>query len=211
MKTAFVLYDQFTALDLIGPFQVLAELPGLEPVFVADRVGPIPDHTGLLPLQATATFDEIDEADIIVVPGGTADRRATPDDALVRWIAKVHPTTTWTTSVCTGSLYLALAGILDGLDATCHWYDLDRLAEFGANPVKTRVVQQGKIITAAGVSSGIDMGLVLAAELFGDDMGRAMQLALEYDPTPPFDAGSPEKAGPEITALVSAVIGDPAR
>lgn len=211
MQIAFVLYDRFTALDIVGPFQTLAEIPGVEPLFVAERSGPIRDHTGALTLEATASFDEVPAPDVVVVPGGLADREATAEDPLVVWLRAVHPTTTWTTSVCTGSIYLALAGILDDIDATCHWGSLERLGELGARPTGERVVVRGKVITAAGVSSGIDMGLVLAAEMFGPDVARAVQLAIEYDPEPPFDAGSPSKAGPEITELVLAMLNAPDR
>ena len=190
MQIAFALYDRFTALDIVGPFQALAEVPGAQCVFVAESAGPVLDHTGVLSLVATATFDEVTAPDIVVVPGGLADGDATADDPLVRWIRAVHPGTTWTTSVCTGSIYLALAGVLDGVDATCHWSDLDHLGELGAHPTGERVVVRGKVVTAAGVSSGIDMGLTLVAELCGDDMARAIQLAIEYDPQPPFDCGS---------------------
>jgi len=211
MQIALALYDRFTALDIVGPFQVLAELPGAECAFVAETPGPVLDHTGALSMVATASFAEVTAPDIVVVPGGLADGDATPDDPMVQWIRAVHPTTTWTTSVCTGSIYLALAGLLDGVDATCHWSDLEHLGELGALPTSERVVIRGRVATAAGVSSGIDLGLTLAAELCGDDVAKAVQLAIEYDPEPPFDAGSPEKAGPELVAVVRAVMADPAR
>jgi transcriptional regulator GlxA family with amidase domain len=209
MQAAFVLYDRFTALDIIGPFQTLADVPGIDACFVAERVGPVRDHTGRLSLVATASFDDVTKPDIVVVPGGFADQDATADHAVVRWLRRVHPTTTWTTSVCTGSIFLGLAGIVGGLEATCHWGAMDRLAALGAKPTGRRVVRQGKVITAAGVSSGIDMGLTLVAAMFGDDMARAIQLAIEYDPQPPFDAGSPEKAGPELVAMVAGLLGGP--
>lgn len=202
MQIAFVLYDRLTALDIIGPFQALADIPGVDPVFVGERVGPVTDHTGALRLHAAASFAEVTAPDVVVVPGGDADRDAGREHPVVEWLRAVHPGTTYTTSVCTGSIFLALAGILDGVDATCHWASYDRLAALGARPTSERVVERGKVITAAGVSSGIDMGLTLAARLFGDDVARAMQLAIEYDPQPPFDAGSPEKAGPDLTSLV---------
>jgi transcriptional regulator GlxA family with amidase domain len=207
MQIAFVLYDRFTALDIVGPFQTLVDVPGVEACFVAERAGPVGDHTGRLSLVATASFAEVTAPDVVVVPGGFADQSATRDHPVVRWLRRVHPTTTWTTSVCTGSIFLALAGILDGLEATCHWGALDRLGALGARPTGRRVVRQGKVITAAGVSSGIDMGLVLVAAMFGDDTARAIQLAIEYDPEPPFDAGSPEKAGPELVAMVGQLLG----
>ena len=206
MQAAFVLYERFTALDIIGPFQTLADVPGIDAFFVAERVGPVRDHTGRLSLVATKSFDEVTAPGIVVVPGGFADRDATVDHPVVRWLRRVHPTTTWTTSVCTGSIFLALAGIVDGLEATCHWGAMDRLGALGAKPTGRRVVRQGKVITAAGVSSGIDMGLTLVATMFGDDMARAIQLAIEYDPQPPFDAGSPEKAGPALVEMVAGLM-----
>ena len=209
MQIALALYDRFTALDIIGPFQTLADVPGVEVCFVAERVGPVRDHTGRLSMIATKSFDEVTAPDVVVVPGGMADRAATIDHPVVAWLRRVHPTTTWTTSVCTGSIFLALAGILDGLDATCHWASMDRLAELGARPTGRRVVRQGKVITAAGVSSGIDMGLTLVAAMFGEQMAQAIQLAIEYDPQPPFDAGSPEKAGPELVGLVASLFANP--
>jgi len=207
MQIAFVLYPRFTALDIVGPFQTLAEVPGVDAFFVAAEAGPVIDHTGRLSLVATKSFDEVTAPDVVVVPGGMADRQADGDDPVVQWLRRVHPTTTWTTSVCTGSIFLALAGILDGVDATCHWASYDRLDELGGRPTAERVVRRGKVITAAGVSSGIDMGLTLAAELAGEDTAKAIQLAIEYDPQPPFDAGSPAKAGPELVALVGALMG----
>lgn len=206
MQIAFALYPRCTALDVVGPFQTLADVPGVEPCFVAAEAGPVPDHTGHLSLVATATFAEVTEPDVVVVGGGFADPTG-PDDPVVRWIRAVHPTTTWTTSVCTGSLYLAAAGVLDGVDATGHWAAMDRLAALGARPTGRRVVERGRVITAAGVSAGIDMGLLLVSRLVGDDMARAMQLAIEYDPQPPFDAGAPEKVTPELRALVAGALG----
>ena len=207
MQIALVLYPRFTALDIVGPFQTLADLPGVECVFVAETAGPVIDHTGRLSLVATATFAEITAPDVIVVPGGMADATATGTDPVVEWIRAVHPTTTWTTSVCTGSIFLALAGVLDGLDATTHWTAYERLRDLGAVPTETRVVRRGKVITAAGVSAGIDMGLTLVAEMFDEETAKSIQLAIEYDPQPPFDSGSPSKASPETVAFVSAIMG----
>jgi len=207
MKTAFALYERFTALDIIGPFQTLVDVPGIDAYFVAEHPGPVRDHTGRLSLTATASFDDATMPDIVVVPGGLADQHATVDHPVVQWLKRVHPSTRWTTSVCTGSIFLGLAGILEGIEATSHWGALNRLATLGAKPTGRRVVRQGKVITAAGVSAGIDMGLTLVAELFGETMARAIQLAIEYDPQPPFAAGSPEKAGPELVAMVGQLLG----
>lgn len=206
-----VLYPRFTALDIVGPFQTLADVPGLDVFFVAADKGPVVDHTGRFTMEATHSFDEIDALDVLVVPGGLADRTIDRSNDVVRFIEKIHPTTTWTTSVCTGSIYLAHAGILDGLTATTHWASYDRLEALGAKPSEQRVITQGKIITAAGVSSGIDMGLTLVAALQGDDMARMIQLAIEYDPQPPFDSGAPSKVGPEVREFVSAIFNNPDR
>lgn len=197
-----VLYPRFTALDIVGPFQTLVDVPGLDVSFIAAEVGPVVDHTGRLTMHAVRRFDDVEHLDVVVVPGGFADADLTADDPVVQFVRRIHPTTTWTTSVCTGALFLAQAGVLDELDATTHWASYARLEELGAKPTSTRVVRAGKIITAAGVSAGIDMGLTLVAELVGDDMARAVQLAIEYDPQPPFDSGSPSKATPELYGLV---------
>jgi transcriptional regulator GlxA family with amidase domain len=200
-----VLYPQFTALDIVGPFQTLVDVPGLNVFFIAAQKGPVVDHTGKLTLEATHSFSEIDALDVLVVPGGFADRDINETNDVVRFVQKIHPTTTWTTSVCTGSIFLAHAGILNGLRATTHWASYDRLQKLGAVPTEQRVVQEGKIITAAGVSSGIDMGLVLVAALEGDEMAKVIQLAIEYDPQPPFDSGTPSKVSPEFKKFVFSI------
>lgn len=202
MQIALCLYPKFTALDIVGPFQTLVDVPGTDVTFVAEHAGPVTDHTGRLTLLAESTFAATAAPDVIVVPGGMV--APTADDPVVQWVRSVHPGTAWTTSVCTGSLFLAAAGVLDGVDATGHWAAMDRLGALGACPSTQRVVERGKVITAAGVSSGIDMGLTLVARLFGDDMARAIQLAIEYDPQPPFDAGAPEKVEPDLRELVRA-------
>ena len=206
-----VLYPRFTALDIVGPFQTLVDVPGFDVFFVAEHKGPVVDHTGKFTMEATRSFDEIDALDVVVVPGGLADRDIDRSNAVVQFVEKIHPTTTWTTSVCTGSIYLAHAGILNGLTATTHWASYDRLEALGATPTEQRVITQGKIITAAGVSSGIDMGLVLVAALQGDEMAKMIQLAIEYDPQPPFDSGSPSKVSPEFKDFVGAIFNSPDR
>jgi len=206
-----VLYPRFTALDIVGPFQTLVDVPGLDVFFVAAEKGPVVDHSGKLTMEATHSFDEVDALDVLVVPGGFADRELDRSDPVVQFVEKIHPTTTWTTSVCTGSIFLAHAGILDGLTATTHWASYDRLEALGAIPTEQRVITQGKVITAAGVSSGIDMGLVLVAALQGDEMAKVIQLAIEYDPQPPFDAGAPSKVAPELRELVLGVFSNPNR
>jgi transcriptional regulator GlxA family with amidase domain len=207
MQIALALYPRFTALDVIGPFQALADLPGAEASFVAAAPGPVIDHTGTCAIVATRAFADVPRADVVVVPGGQADRDADADDPVVRWLQQVHPTTTWTTSVCTGAIYLALAGLLDGAPATTHWAAYDRLAALGAHPTEQRVVEHGKVVTAAGVSAGIDMGLLLAARLAGEVVAKAIQLAIEYDPQPPFDCGAPSKAPAELRTLVAGLLG----
>ena len=212
MKTVgLVLYPQFTALDIVGPFQTLVDVPGLDVFFVAADRGPVVDHTGRLTLQAARSFDEVESLDVLVVPGGFADRGIDSTNDVVQFVKKIHPTTTWTTSVCTGSIYLAYAGILNGLNATTHWASYDRLRELGAFPTEQRVIQEGKIITAAGVSAGIDMGLTLVAALEGDEMAKMIQLAIEYDPQPPFDSGAPSKVSPEFKKFALSIFTNPNR
>ncbi|MGH2745960.1 MAG: DJ-1/PfpI family protein [Thermoleophilaceae bacterium] len=204
MKIAIPLYDRFTALDAVGPFEVLARLPGAEVTWLGPEAGPVSTDNGLTML-AGAAYDELPEPDILLVPGGLGTYEALEDERLVEWIRRAHESSEWTTSVCTGSLLLAAAGVLDGVEATTHWLDLEALERLGARPTGRRVVEQGKVVTAAGVSSGIDMGLVLAARIAGPEVAQAIQLAIEYDPQPPFDAGSTEKAPPEIVELVRGV------
>jgi transcriptional regulator GlxA family with amidase domain len=212
MKTVgLVLYPQFTALDIVGPFQTLVDVPGLDVFFVAAQKGPVVDHSGKFSLEATHSFDDIDSLDVVVVPGGFADRGIDSTNNVVQFIKKIHSTTTWTTSVCTGSIFLAHAGILNGLTATTHWASYDRLQDLGAIPTEQRVIKQGKIITAAGVSAGIDMGLVLVAALEGEDMAKLIQLAIEYDPQPPFDSGAPSKVTPEFKEFVLSIFSNPNR
>jgi transcriptional regulator GlxA family with amidase domain len=206
MQIALALYPGFTALDIIGPFQVLADVPGHEVVFVAGEAGLVIDHTGRCPLVASTAFDVVTAPDVVVVPG---ELFAEWDDRVVQWLRQVHPTTTWTTSVCTGSIYLAAAGLLDGVDATTHWARAEKLQRFGAHYTEQRVVERGKIITAAGVSSGTDMALTLLDRMYGPAIAQSVQLAIEYDPQPPFDTGSPSKAPPDIVELAKAALQAP--
>jgi putative intracellular protease/amidase len=207
MEIAIPLYDRYTALDAIGPYEVLSRLPGARVTFVAQRPGPVRTETGMLTVLAEASLQDLPRPDVIVVPGGLGTRALLGDNELVRWIRSAHETTQWTTSVCTGALLLAAAGVLDGVDATTHWLAMDLLAELGARPVPERVVERGKIMTAAGVSAGIDMALLLAARIAGEDVAKAIQLGIEYDPQPPFTAGSPASAPPETVALVAKLAG----
>ena len=205
MRIAIPIYDRFTALDAVGPYEVLSRLPGATVHFIAAERGLKRTETEMLALSADLALDELPDPDIVVVPGGYGTRALLDDEQMVGWLRRAHETSEWTTSVCTGSLLLAAAGILDGLEATTHWLEYDLLERLGAKPVSRRVVEQGKVITAAGVSSGIDMALVLAAHVAGEDVAKAIQLGIEYDPEPPFDSGSPSKAGAQIVELVTQV------
>ena len=198
MQIAILLYDRFTVLDAIGPYQVLSGLPGAQVAFVAERPGPIRDEVGSLILSAEAGLPDVPHPDIIVVPGGPGQNSQMQDGLVHEWLRAADQASTWTTSVCTGSLILAAAGLLTGRRATSHWLALDELGRLGATPVSERVVFDGKYVTAAGVSSGIDMGLTLAGRIAGDDVAQAIQLMIEYDPQPPYDAGSPDRAPDEI-------------
>jgi transcriptional regulator GlxA family with amidase domain len=204
MLVAVVLYDGFTVLDAVGPYQVLALMPGAEVVFVAERSGLVRNELRNAGMIADAGFAEVPSPDIVVVPG--APDPPVSDGPLHEWLRSVDATTTWTTSVCTGSLVLAAAGLLTGRTATTHWAAYEELAELGARPTKERVVFDGKYVTAAGVSAGIDMGLTLAGRIAGDDVARAIQLAIEYDPRPPYDAGSPDTAPEQIVASVRGML-----
>ncbi|MFJ6688359.1 DJ-1/PfpI family protein [Streptomyces sp. NPDC091294] len=194
MQIAIVLFDRFTALDAVGPYETLGRLPDAKTVFVAERTGPVRTDTGNLAITADRTLADTPSPDIVVVPGGPGQDPQMENGALLDWLRTADATSTWTTSVCTGSLLLAAAGLLEGRRATSHWLALDQLKRFGAEPTGERVVTDGKYVTAAGVSSGIDMGLTLLGRIAGDEHAQAVQLLTEYDPQPPYDAGSPAKA-----------------
>jgi transcriptional regulator GlxA family with amidase domain len=202
MKVAILIFDKLTALDAVGPYEVLSRLPGAEVNFVAKETGMKRADTGALGISADRTLDELGDPEIVLVPGGEGNRPLLKDLEVLDWLRNAHQQSTWTTSVCTGALVLGAAGILDGLRATTHWAYRERLKGFGADPVTERVVFDGKVVTAAGVSSGIDMALRLAAEIAGEQVGQAIQLGIEYDPEPPFDTGSPEKAPPELVEFI---------
>ena len=203
MDIAILVYDRFTALDAVGPHDVLSRVPGAHVDFVAVAPGLVSNDSGSLTLVVERGIADVPAPDIVVVPGGPGEVAARASDA-VGWLRDVHATTTWTASVCTGSLVLGAAGLLRGLRATTHWLALEELRRLGAEPVEERVVveESHRIITAAGVSAGIDMGLTLAARLAGDAVAQLIQLGIEYDPRPPFDAGSPRTAPPEIVELL---------
>ena len=195
MKIAIPIFDQLTALDAVGPYEVLSRLPGAAVSFIAAEPGPKRTETEMLALTADLALDELTDPDVIVFPGGFGTRALMTDEPTLSWVRRAHATATWTTSVCTGSLVLAAAGVLKGREATTHWMLLDQLRELGAIPVSRRVVEAGEnIITAAGVSAGIDMALTLAARIAGEDVAQAIQLGIEYDPQPPFGSGSPASA-----------------
>ncbi|WP_030197228.1 DJ-1/PfpI family protein [Streptomyces sp. NRRL S-87] len=198
MQIAIVLYDRFTALDAVGPYDTLGRLPGAETVFVAERTGPVRNDSGSLALVAERTLAEVPAPDIVIVPGGPGQTAQMDNPVLLDWLRSADATSTWTTSVCTGSLLLAAAGLLEGRRATSHWLALETLRTYGAAPTGERVVTDGKYVTAAGVSSGIDMGLTLLGRIAGDRAAQAVQLLTEYDPQPPYDAGSPEKAPADL-------------
>ena len=201
MLVAYLLYPRFTALDVVGTFQVLAGAPGMESVFVGIDVGPVTDDTGLCPLTATSAVTDLARADVVVVPG--SDCMCAPNPAMVEWLRGVHPTTTWTLSVGTGSIYLAAAGALDGAAAATHWASAKRLTDAGITYRDHRIVQAGKVLTSAGTTAGIDLALTLLGLSHGPAVAQTVQLSLEYDPQPPYDAGTPAKAPAEIGELVS--------
>jgi transcriptional regulator GlxA family with amidase domain len=208
MEIALLLYDGFTALDAVGPMQVLSALPGARVKWVAAEPGPKRSDAGVA-LVADHALDAVPRPDIVVVPGAMDVRPAAGDPRVLHWLASAHQTTTWTTSVCTGALVLGAAGLLHGLQATTHWGAMDALATFGAKPVRERMVRDGRVITAAGVSAGIDMALRLAALVAGDDVAQTIQLMIEYDPEPPYGAGSPSTAPPEIVARARRALARP--
>jgi transcriptional regulator GlxA family with amidase domain len=199
MQTAVLLFDGLTSLDAVGPHEVLHRLPNAQVAFVAAEPGPKPTDDGALALVADHALHAVPNPDLVVVPGGDGNVDARADERVLDWLRTAHETSQWTASVCTGSLILGAAGLLRGKRATTHWTELETLRQFGAEPVADeRVVVEGKVVTAAGVSSGIDMALQLAARIAGDDVAQAIQLAIEYDPQPPYDSGHTSKAPPEI-------------
>jgi putative intracellular protease/amidase len=202
MNTAILLYDGFTALDAVGPYEVLSRIPGATATFVAVEPGPVRTDNGMLSLVADRSLADLTAPDVVLVPGGPGEVAARAGGPALDWLRSAHETSTWTASVCTGSLILAAAGLLDGRRATSHWLALDKLAELGAEPLAERVVFDGKLVTGAGVSAGIDMALSLAAAIAGEQVAQAIQLGIEYDPQPPFDSGAPDKAPAEIVELL---------
>lgn len=198
IQIVFLFYDGMTALDAIGPHEILCRLPGAKVHRVAKKSGPIRTDSSGLELIAEYALADVSCADILVIPGAGSATTLRDHPEILTWIRSIHATTQWTISVCTGSLILGAAGLLKGLKATTHWAVLDRLHLWGAEPISERIVESGKIVTAAGVSAGIDMALTLTAKVCGPQVAQTLQLGIEYDPEPPFDVGSPKKANPAI-------------
>jgi transcriptional regulator GlxA family with amidase domain len=201
MKIAILLFDDITALDAVGPYEVLSRIPGATVAWVSSTPG-LKKAKGGLTFLADCSLADLPSPQIVLVPGGSGVDAVMRDSNVIEWIRSVHRSSLFTTAVCTGALVLGAAGLLRGLKATTHWNYRERLAEFGAEVRNERVVREGKIVTAAGVSAGIDMALRLVQWMAGDKAAQAIQLGIEYDPCPPFDAGSPEKAPPEILEMV---------
>jgi transcriptional regulator GlxA family with amidase domain len=205
MQVAILIFEKLTALDAIGPYEVLRSVPGWEVSVVGRARGEVRTDSGALGLSADLALEEMTEPDILLVPGGEGTRPLMQDEEVLSWLRGVDEHSKWTTSVCTGSLLLAAAGLLDGRRATTHWLYLERLRELGADPVGGRFVEDGKYVTAAGVSAGIDMALHLVSREVGPEVAQAVQLGIEYDPQPPFASGSPSKAEKPIVEAVTAV------
>jgi transcriptional regulator GlxA family with amidase domain len=205
MQTAIVLYPGFTALDVIGPYEVLGRLPDAETVFVAETPGLVRNDLRGLSVDVVARLDDVPEPDVVLVGGGPGHAEQMSDGPLHDWLRRVDRPSTWMTSVCTGSLILAAAGVLAGRRATCHWGALEQLSGFDVTPVNERVVIDGHYATGAGVSAGIDMALTLAGLIAGDDVAQAVQLLIEYAPQPPYDSGSKDTASPEVVEKLFAL------
>jgi putative intracellular protease/amidase len=202
MRVSILIFDGITALDAVGPYEVLRSVPGWEVAFVGKERGEVRTDSGALGLTVDHALAERPEADVLLIPGGEGNRALLGDAEVMDWVRAVDRGTKWTTSVCTGSIVLAAAGLLEGRRATGHWCYLEPLRELGAEPTVGRWVEDGKYLTAAGVSAGIDMALHLVGREAGPEVAQAVQLGIEYDPQPPFDAGSPEKAPAPIVELV---------
>jgi putative intracellular protease/amidase len=206
MRITILLYEDMTALDVIGPYEVLSRLPDADVRFTAARKGLVRSDMKCLGLSADYATDEIDATDVFLVGGGPGDEGVRADSRTLAWIRRMHETSTWTASVCTGSLILAAAGVLEGKRATSHFAALDELASYGVEVSTERVVVDGKVITGAGVSAGIDMALTLTAQIAGEEYAQTLQLGIEYDPQPPFDTGSPARAPSQMVDLVKTLL-----
>jgi len=211
-QIAIVVYPGFTALDFIGPYEVLRNLPDTEVRFVWHEPGPIAADSGVLLVGATHSFDETPSPDMLLVPGGMTTFEHARDEKLLDWVRQAHQTATWTASVCSGSVILAAAGLLEAKRATSHWMCVPMLKTFGVTPVDDeRIVvadaTPNRIVTCAGVSAGIDLGLWLAGQIVGEAKAKAIQLTIEYDPQPPFDSGHMSKASAATKATATAMLG----
>jgi transcriptional regulator GlxA family with amidase domain len=204
MQIVIALFDRFTALDAVGPHQVLHHLPDTEVIFASERARGVTDESRTLTLQAQASYADVPAPDIIVIPGGPGQADQMTPGPLQDWLLDADRTSTWTTSVCTGALILAGAGLLKDKRATTNWLAIEELRHLGATAQRERYVFDGKYVTAAGVSAGIDMALALAGRVAGDEEAQRIQLAIEYDPHPPYQSGSPASANPEIVARLTA-------
>lgn len=193
MNIACLVFDQITLLDAVGPMEVLSRVPGAKVALVAKKKEILSSSRSGFQLLPDCDLDEVNAADIVVIPGGPGVRLLLEDSRVLDWVRQVHHSSQWTASVCTGSLLLGAAGLLRGLPATTHWNAVSDLERYGAHPVRERVVVNGKIVMGAGVSAGIDMALTLASLIAGEAVARAIQLRIEYDPKPPFDAGAPDR------------------
>jgi putative intracellular protease/amidase len=204
MQIAILLYDRFTALDAVGPYEILSRLPGAAVEFVAEQAGPVRTDTRQLTLLAPSSIADVSSPEMVLVPGGPGQAGMMDDGPVHTWLRAVDETSAWTASVCTGSLILAAAGLLRGRRATSNWQALERLRAFGVDVVRERYAIDGKYATSAGVTAGMDLALRLAAEIAGEQAAQAIQLGIEYDPAPPFDAGSPAKAPAGVVQAVLA-------
>jgi transcriptional regulator GlxA family with amidase domain len=202
LQIAIVLFEGVDAQDAVGPYEVLRWLPGAEVALVASTPGPKRSERGKLALLADQGLDAVPRPDVVIVPGGSGELQARDDRALIAWLQRVHETSAWTASVCTGALLLGAAGILRGKRATTHWTAIGELAQFGATAVSERYVFDGKLVTAAGVSAGIDMAIALAARIAGPEVAQSIQLGIEYDPAPPLDAGNAARAPAAVREAV---------
>lgn len=207
MKVAVVLYPQFTALDVVGPYEFLAGIPGADVAFVSEAIGPIVNDIGSVTMIATRSFEDLPDPDVVVIGGGPGFVAQLTNQRLHQWLQTADHTSTWTTSVCTGSLILAAAGLLSDRRATSHWGALSGLADFGALPSHERVVVDGKYATAAGVSAGIDMALTLIGLMAGDEVAQTLQLLNGYAPSPPYSTGSIDTAPAAVVAKANELLG----
>jgi len=197
LKIAILLFDNYTALDVVGPYEVLSKIPNSKIYMVAVKPGLYKDIKGLQ-MSADYSLKDIENPDILVIPGGFGIDSVLNNQDIINWIQNAHKTSTWTVSVCSGALLLGAAGILKDCKATTHWNRKEELIKYGAILQNERYVKDGKVITSAGVSAGIDMSLYLLSLVVNENYAKAVQLGMEYDPKPPFDSGSPEKAPKEI-------------